>query len=135
MGKMPMPRERRWESKPQLEDGPRRVEAANRPVFQGMVVSADELHPLLGREPSDKLVRIVGGKAGQGQDFSIAWVEDDDSSLAYERDVCTRTAFRWDDAKREATAEGVSSTHAGKRRKIKATLFPQGETIELTCNY
>jgi alpha-glucosidase (family GH31 glycosyl hydrolase) len=70
-----------------------------------------------------------------GADGEYVLYEDDGSSLAYERDVCTRTAFRWNDAKREATAEGVSSTHVGKRRKIKATLLPRGETIELTCHY
>lgn len=61
--------------------------------------------------------------------------EDDGISLAYERDACTRTTFRWDDAQGRATAEGVSPIHPGKTRTVKVVLHPQGDTLELTCNY
>jgi alpha-D-xyloside xylohydrolase len=70
-----------------------------------------------------------------GTDGEYTLYEDDGSSLAYKVGVCTRTTFRWDDAKGQATAQGVSSTHAGKTRKIEAVLCPRGERIELACEY
>jgi alpha-glucosidase (family GH31 glycosyl hydrolase) len=70
-----------------------------------------------------------------GTDGEYVLYEDDGNSLAYEQNVCTRTTFRWDDAKGQATAEGVSSIHAGKTRKIRALLLPKGERVELTCRY
>ena len=70
-----------------------------------------------------------------GADGEYVLYEDDGNSLAYEKDLCTRTTFRWDNARGQATVEGVSSTHAGKTRKITVVLYPQGERIELTCNY
>jgi alpha-D-xyloside xylohydrolase len=70
-----------------------------------------------------------------GADGAYTLYEDDGRSLAYEKDVCTRTTFRWDDAQGQATVEGVSSIHAGKTRRIKGVLYPGGETIEWTCRY
>jgi alpha-glucosidase/alpha-D-xyloside xylohydrolase len=70
-----------------------------------------------------------------GADGEYVLYEDDGDSLAYERDVCTRTIIRWNDAKGEATLEGVSSIHSGKRRRIDAVVMPEGKRIELTCNY
>lgn len=70
-----------------------------------------------------------------GADGEYVLYEDDGESLAYERNVCTRTTFAWNDSKRQLTAEGNSSTHSGKRRRITAVLFPDDETVELTCEY
>ena len=70
-----------------------------------------------------------------GADGEFVLYEDDGVSLAYEKDICTRTTFTWDDSKREATMEGVSSTHSGKNRRVAAEVMPEGYTIELTCNY
>jgi alpha-D-xyloside xylohydrolase len=70
-----------------------------------------------------------------GADGAYTLYEDDGTSLGYEKDLCTRTTFLWDDARGRVTVEGASSIHAGKTRRIKGVLFPGGETIELTCRY
>ena len=74
--------------------------------------------------------RIYAGDSGE-----YVLYEDDGISLAYERDVCTRTTITWDDSKGRVTAVGVSSIHAGKTRKVTAIVLPEGNTIELTCKY
>jgi alpha-glucosidase/alpha-D-xyloside xylohydrolase len=70
-----------------------------------------------------------------GADAEYTLYEDDGRSMAYEKEVCTRTTFRWDNAQRRVTAEGVSSTHAGKMRRLKGVLYPGGKAIELICRY
>jgi len=71
----------------------------------------------------------------EGADGEFTLYEDDGISLGYRRGECTRTAFCWDDGRRDLTAKGVSSQFTGREREFGVTILPSWEERTLRVAY